>query len=35
MNLKIGLLKKVNKWDFSKIYDFFFFLNVNNETFNL
>jgi hypothetical protein len=25
MNLKIGLLKKVNKWDFSKIYDFFFF----------
>jgi hypothetical protein len=34
MNVKIGLLKIVNKWNFSRIYGFFFF-NVNNETFNL
>jgi hypothetical protein len=33
MNVKIGLLKIVKKLDFSRIYEFF--LNVNNETFNL
>jgi hypothetical protein len=30
MNAKMELLKRVNKWDFSRIYEFFFRLSICN-----